>query len=343
MLKVPDGWAWDFWIAQDADQFHLYFLHAPHSLGDPGRRHRAARIGHAISTDLRTWEIVGRAFEAGEQGAFDDTATWTGCVVRGDDGLWRMFYTGSRFLHPEPEYANIETVGVAVSSDLTTWEKLPGPITRADPRWYETYVPGEGWKEEAWRDPWVFRDPSGSGWHMLVTARAKDGPLDDRGVIGHAFSPDLKEWEVLPPLSDPGAGFGHLEVPQVEYIDGQWVLVFSCGPNTLSADNPARGNDPGTWALPIAAPHEHMDVAAARPITTSSHYSGRLVQDRDSGWSLMCFLGAEAGGDFRGVISDPVPVRVNADGYLAVDDAEFDPSPLDNSARHRQSVLDAAE
>ena len=343
MLKVPGGWAWDFWIARDADQFHLYFLNAPHSLDDPRRRHRAARIGHATSTDLRTWEIVGRAFEAGDQGAFDDTATWTGCVVRGDDGLWRMFYTGSRFLHPEPAYANIETVGVAISSDLKTWEKLPGPITRADPRWYETYVLGEGWKEEAWRDPWVFRDPSGVGWHMLVTARAKDGPLDDRGVIGHAYSPDLKEWEVLPPLSDPGAGFGHLEVPQVECVEGQWVLLFSCGPNTLSADNPARRDDPGTWALPIAAPHEHMDVASARPITTSSHYSGRLVQDRDSGWSLMCFLGADAGGDFRGVISDPVPVKVNPDGYLAVDDAGFDHSPLENSVHTGQSALDAAE
>jgi beta-fructofuranosidase len=77
-----------------------------------------------------------------------------------------------------------------------------------------------------------------------------------------------------------------------------------------------------------------MNVAAARPITTSSHYSGRLVQDCDSGWSLICFLGAETGGDFRGVISDPVPVRVGTDGYLAVEDAQFDPMPL-KTATHR--------
>ena len=62
--------------------------------------------------------------------------------------------------------------------------------------------------EEAWRDPWVFADPGGDGWHMLVTARANHGPADDRGVIGHAVSPDLKRWEVRPPISKPGSGFG---------------------------------------------------------------------------------------------------------------------------------------
>ncbi len=231
-----------------------------------------------------------------------------------------MFYTGARFLHPEPEYANIETVGVAVSSDLTTWEKLPGPVTRADPRWYETYVGDRGWKEEAWRDPWVFRDPSGTGWHMLVTARAKDGPLDDRGVIGHAYSLDLQEWEVLPPLSDPGSGFAHLEVPQVVLVDGQWVLVFSCGPNTLSASNPAREVNPGTWSLPISAPNAHMDVRTARPLTQSFNYSGRIVPDNGRCY-LMYFVGAEPGGEFLGAIGDPIPLRLDTDGYLtAVDD-----------------------
>jgi len=326
MLSSPGSWFWDFWITKDdCGRYHIYFLNAPHSLGDPGRRHRAARIDHAVSDDLSTWEIVGRAFEAGDDDAFDATATWTGCVVRGDDGLWRMFYTGSQFLRPEPDYANIETIGVAVSSDLTTWTKLPGPITRADPRWYETYPEG-GWKEEAWRDPWVFRDPSGSGWHMLVTARAKDGPLDDRGVIGHAFSSDLGQWEVLPPLSMPGSGFGHLEVPQIELINGQWVLIFSCGPNTLASSSAFRDANPGTWAMPITAPGSAMDVTCAQPVTTTQHYSGRLIKDRDDKWMLMTFLGTSPDGKFRGVISDPIPVVLGAEGRPFVQDEDFEAS-----------------
>jgi beta-fructofuranosidase len=343
MLTIPDEWAWDFWLAENEGKFHLYFLNAPANLGDPGRRHRAARIGHAISTDLHNWELAGQIFDAGDEGAFDATATWTGCVVQGDDGLWRMFYTGARFLQPEPEYANIESVGVAVSPDLTTWKKLPGPITRADPRWYETYVPGGGWKEEAWRDPWVFRDSSGSGWHMLVTARANNGPLDDRGVIGHAYSPDLDTWEVLPPLSEAGSGFGHLEVPQVVQVDEQWVLIFSCGPKTLSASNPAREENPGTWTLPISAPTERMDVRAARPITDAVHYSGRLVKDPQNGWSLMYFVGTAPGGDFRGAISDPIPVNFDADGYLEIVDGASHSLPKPVSHRLQTNAAGAAD
>jgi len=63
---------------------------------------------------------------------------------------------------------------------------------------------------------------------MLLTARANYGSPDDRGVIGHGTSRDLLEWEVQPPLSQPGQGFGQLEVPQFEVIDSRPVLFFSC-------------------------------------------------------------------------------------------------------------------
>ena len=41
---------------------------------------------------------------------------------------------------------------------------------------------------------------------------------------------------VQPPLSDPGAGFGQLEVFQVANIDGRHVLIFNCLPGEYSAD-----------------------------------------------------------------------------------------------------------
>lgn len=323
MLSLPESWAWDFWIADDGDSFHLFFLNASRSLGDPHRRHRAARIGHATSSDLREWTIEDASvIEPGPSGSFDDTATWTGCVVRGDDGLWRMFYTGSRFLHPEPDYANIETVGVAVSDDLIRWEKRPVPVTRADARWYETYEGGtDGWKEEAWRDPWVFRDPEGNGWHMLVTARAKDGELDDRGVIGHAWSADLDAWEVLPPLSAPGSGFAHLEVPQVAQVEGQWYLLFSCGTDALSEDNAARRGDVGTWSLAISSPTSTFEISAAEPLTTSAWYSGRVVPDRTGQWVLIGFDSAP-GQTFPGVIADPIPVAI-AENRLRTDETAY--------------------
>ncbi|MBO9041506.1 MULTISPECIES: glycosyl hydrolase family 32 [Curtobacterium] len=322
MLRLPDHWVWDFWFADDGDRHHVFFLHAPRSLGDEHRRHRAARIGHAVSDDLVDWAILDGPFGPGPDDAFDGTTTWTGSVVRGQDDRWRMFYTGTRFLEDEPVHTNIETVGVAVSDDLVTWQKLPGPVTRSDPRWYETLgndpdVDGALFPEEAWRDPWVHEDPSGGLWHMLVTARSTEGALDDRGVIGHATSTDLERWEVQPPLTSPGSGFVHLEVPQVVQVDGAWFLVFSCPADALSTANPRADETPGTWSVPIDGPFGPFDVTDAEPLTDVTCYSGRIVRRRDGSPVLMTFANGRAGEPLPGFLHDPVDVHV-IDGRLAL-------------------------
>lgn len=307
MFRLEGYWVWDFWLADDGEQFHLFFLHAPKSLGNPDLRHRNARIGHATSTDLGNWTHQGLALAPGPAGAFDETATWTGSVVRGDDGRWRMFYTGSSFHSPDAN-SNIETVGVAVSDDLVTWHKQPGPICRADPRWYETYGTSS-WPEEAWRDPWVFRDPAGNGWHMLITARANHGDDAGRGVVGHAISSDLERWEVRPPLSEPQAGFGHIEVPQVIEHNGRSMLLFCC--NTPRLSGPLSGNVGGVWIAPAQSVTGPYDIGRSRLIATQALYAGRLVRDREGRWNLLAFHMDRPDGQFEGGVSDPLPLVWN--------------------------------
>jgi len=299
-FSLDAHWVWDFWFADDGSSYHLYYLHAPKSLGDQNLRHRNARIGHAVSTDLISWTDLGPVLGPGEPGDFDETATWTGCVVRGDDGLWRMFYTGSRFLSADSS-ANIETVGVATSSDLHTWTKRTDAVAAADPAWYET-LGTSAWPEQAWRDPWVFADPAGNGWHMLVTARSNSGDEMDRGVIGHATSSDLDSWVVQPPLSAPGAGFRHLEVPQVVTVDGRSVLLFSCDAAALAGDR-ATG---GIWAVPLDAVTGPYPVEKALPLVDERLYAGRAVQNRSGQWVLLAFENRTDDGGFAGSLSDPI-------------------------------------
>ena len=185
-----------------------------------------ATVGHATSTDLREWTELGTVLTPGGGDAADATATWTGSIVRADDGLWRMFYTGSTFLR-EDATTNVEAITAAVSEDLDTWHKDARVEVRADGRWYETLGTSD-WPEEAWRDPWVYRE--GDLWHMLITGRADDGELLDRGVVAHATSADLVAWDVQPPLTAPGAGFAQLEVLQPA---SPWTgRSSSCSPPT---------------------------------------------------------------------------------------------------------------
>ena len=305
-------WVWDFWLADDGELFHMYYLHAPKSLGDQHLRHRNARVGHATSTDLTSWNDLGVVLEPGGPGDFDETATWTGSVLQGPDGLWRMFYTGSRFLSPDSS-ANIETVGVATSADLHHWRKASGPITVADARWYEK-LGDSSWPEEAWRDPWVYADPDGDGWHMLVTARANAGDESDRGVIGHATSADLETWTVGPALSSVGAGFKHLEVPQVIAIGGRTLLLFSCDSAALAGSR--AGEVGGIWAVEAPSPLGPFAVEDAELVVDERLYSGRLIRDRRGLLVLLAFENSTTDGDFVGALTDPIPVQWDADATM---------------------------
>ena len=233
VLRLPEDWVWDSWIADDGERYHLFFLKAPRALGDARLRHTAARIGHATSTDLTQWDVHDDGL-APAVGRWDDLALWTGSVAPGDDGIWRLYYSAlstSRGLGVLDQ-----RIGMAESDDLFTWRRIgSAPLVVPDRRWYST-LDRDPAASGTWRDPFVFKDPAGDGWHMLITARAAGATRLRDGVLGHARSADMRAWELGPPISEPGAGFGELEVSQVRIVDGEPVLVFTCHPDQQSAD-----------------------------------------------------------------------------------------------------------
>lgn len=306
MFAIESDWVWDFWPVDDGQKYHLFFLHAPKSLGDPEARHYNASIGHAVSDDLVHWERHPDVLAKGQPGEADDLATWTGSVVRGDDGLWYLFYT-SATLAPA---GNVQTISYATSADLETFEKQPGPVLRAAGPDYETLDEG-AWHDEAFRDPWVFRDPAGEGWHMLITARTPRGPADERGVVGYATSPDLRDWTLHPPLSEPGQGFGQLEVMETLRLDGQDYLIVNCLAGDMAADRRPHTTG-GTWLMPAASPLGPYDFDAGTLLTDNRFYVTRPIVERDSGRTLlMAFRNVDESGAFVGEITDPFELVVS--------------------------------
>ena len=299
MLHPTDRWVWDSWLADTGSEYHLFFLQAPKSLGDPLERHWHATVGHAVSSDLRNWRELGTVLTSGPAGSWEEMAIWTGSVIA-HEGTWYMFYTGTRRADPGVE----QRVGLATSSDLSSWAWVrEGPVIELDPRWYERV------EYDAWRDPWILRDPDGDGFHALLTARATQGPDDARGVIGHAWSADLRHWEVLPPLSEPGE-FGHLEVPQAVMIGDTPVLVFSVGLDRFSHARRARlpHEEAGTYLAIGETLLGPWDVAGARRLPVPDLYAARVVLDRAGKWQVIGFSDGSAHGAFEGSIIDPIPL-----------------------------------
>jgi beta-fructofuranosidase len=313
MLRLPDDWAWDSWIADDGEMFHLYFLKAPRALLDPGRRHTRATIGHATSKDLTEWTYHGDALGPDQQG-WDDLALWTGSVVRGDDSLFRMFYTA---INTRGHGLKDQRIGMVESDDLHVWRRVTdGPVVEVDSRWYKT-LDENVTASETWRDPFVFRDPDGDGWRMLVTARAKDAAPDDDGVLAEARSVDLRAWEVGPPVCEPGAGFGQLEVAQIRVLDGQPVMVFTCHPQEQNEQRIRTVGSFCTWSVLATSSTGPWDMAEARPfVAEPALFAAPLVQQRDRSWALLGFHNLEPEGIFSLDILDPIPVELR-DGALA--------------------------
>lgn len=303
-IKFDDKWVWDSWPLDADGRHHLFYLQADRALIDPHARHMNPSIGHAVSDDYRHWEILPDVIAPRETPGWDDATTWTGSVVQGPSGTYHLFYTGAS----KSENALVQRIGRADSHDLITWERFGDQaLVEADPRWYEKYTGPEAWHDEAWRDPWVFPDADGGGWHMLITARANHGERMGRGVVGHAWSPDLTTWEVRPPLSAPSK-FGQLEVIQYVEIDGVPHLAFCTGAGELHPALHPEGQRGGMWLVAGTGPLGPWDIDAARRVDHDSLYAARVITDVDGTPALLGFADMEDG-HFVGEILDPVPIR----------------------------------
>jgi beta-fructofuranosidase len=305
-LKLPGQWVWDSWFAFDGENHHAFYLQASRALGDPNRRHRNTSVGHAISKDLKNWTVVADAIAPSESPAPDSWTTWTGSVIREENGQWRMFYTGTS----REDAGQRQTVCAATSDDLMTWTKVEKlPVVAADPRWYKTL--DGGFHNEPFRDPWVFKMAGESGWTMLTTAELKSS-TDPRQAAAMAIakSDDLINWVVQPPKSLPDQGFGETEVFQYELVDGVPIILFCCGPIWLSEERKAAGEVGGVYSIPVREDLEDINFENATLFPDTSLYASRLVQDRDGGWNLIAFVN-EIDGEFIGELCDPIPVTAD--------------------------------
>lgn len=321
-ISVPGKWLWDSWYVHDGQQWHAFFLQADNALGDPDLRHLNVTHGHATSTDLIHWSYLGTCFRPQGNGpAWDDSTTWTGSVVLGDDRLWHLFYTGTRL----SEGSLYQRIGHATSTDLHHWRRvgdglcldLDGPNAGH----YEVRHRVGYWHDRAMRDPWVMRSPSGDGWLMFFTARIADAAEPNAGgAIGLATSPDLMNWTLQPPVFS--GGFGQLEVPEVFEHQGRWYCLFctasfhwSAAYRQSSSQAPVTGShylmadDPrGPWSIAQGA---FLD--GAEPCR---RYAARILKTDDG----LCIMGFADGGkaNFGGYVMDPEPVAVLSDGRLVV-------------------------
>ncbi len=247
MKKYSDPGAvqWDAWFVHRGNTTHMFYLkNGPLGATDPSD---GWSVGHATTENGYDWTVMPSVLPP----LFDDSnpmdyhSKFTGCAVNRDDVCY-LFYTMR-----DKDKTN-QRIGVAISKDwehFVPWENNPvvvnddrTPIPRSCPDGkdqsgtligYRT-LPRYDWNMVDCRDFIVVEDQDSKDgkkrYYGYWAAAADLGAACPVGVIVMAQSYDLLHW------SDQRIVYavdhhGVLEVPDVFYMDGKWVLTCLTGMN----------------------------------------------------------------------------------------------------------------
>jgi len=224
---------WDAWFVNRGSTTHAFYLQNGPLAPATDRRFGRA-VGHASSENGIDWtahkSVLAPLFD--EENPADFHSKFTGCAVNRDDVCY-LFYTMR-----DRERAS-QRIGVAVSTDWEHFEPYAGnPVVVNSSAPIPVSGGGMGtligyenlaaydWNIVDCRDFIVV--PEGEGYVGYWAAAADLGRKCPVGVIAMARSRDLLHWEdqrIVYTVDHHGV----LEVPDVFYMDGKWVLCCLSG------------------------------------------------------------------------------------------------------------------
>ena len=316
-LRLPDKWVWDFWLVQDRKASTTSSTYRRRERS--GRRPFVTTMPPSATRSHKTsahGELLPDALHPGPDGSWDDLATWTGSTLE-HDGRWYMLYTGIN----RREGGLIQRIGLATSEDLVNWVQAPRePGARGRPALVRPAGATRGGAISPGAIPWLFRQPDHGSFHCLVTARSPLGATDAAGVVGHARSLNLVDWEVTSAAHRTRATSRRSRYRSSFSLDG---CVRRCSSHarrsTTRRERIARlgpGRDRNvrlrlprcSARTPRRAPRSPPRTARSARSTRESSSSGR-----PEAWEFMAFRG-NGDRDFLGDLIDPLPVTVEARG-----------------------------
>ncbi len=230
----------DFALVKQDGVYHIFYTQY-----DTSRTaiQNETRFGHAVSRDLWHWTELSSVLDV-RQGLWEHTRVWAPHIVL-VDGVYYMFYTGVN----EDAVAGVheQSIGVATSTDLQSWTRAPAPLLVCGDIPWAFCDPSQPLGGDL-RDPFVMRDPSLPGDHMMFYVTRLDADRDNM-VVGTAASTGLFGWHDPTALMVTHASTTYsplTESPHVMEHAGTYYLFW-----TTNAGYPivfATSNNPhGPW------------------------------------------------------------------------------------------------
>ncbi|MFI5371466.1 MAG: family 43 glycosylhydrolase, partial [Candidatus Eisenbacteria bacterium] len=233
----------DFTLVKRGSHYHVFYTRT--NVQDPfGQSEKS--FGHAVSQDLYHWTQLDTVLTVRPE-SWDNLHVWAPSIVV-MDSVYYMFYTG---VSDRPDTIQFhQRIGVATSTDLTTWNRLDYPVfSCSQVPW--SFCDSTRVTAGNFRDPFVMPDPDTPGGSLLYYSTVARVDTN-RYVVGLASSSgDPTRWVDVKPMEvtdRPVTGQDLAESPHLFPHAGQWYLFF-----TTSATEPIA------WAT---APDPTADLPA---------------------------------------------------------------------------------
>ncbi|WP_369026943.1 glycoside hydrolase family 68 protein [Qipengyuania sp. RANM35] len=247
---------WDLWPIETfdgsivrVDGAELWvIMSAPRSL-HPDDRHHVARL-RLTKIGKDGWSDLGDLLP---EGVNPGAREWAGSTIYDPEtGRLILFYTaagrqGDTRTSYEQRLFQVEGRLIVESGAVRTGDwTTPFENIISDDLNYVVAKQADGKPGfiKAFRDPAHFRDPADGASYLLFTASLKQSASDFNGAIGiaRASEPDLRSWELLPPLISADGLNNELERPVMRFVDGHYYVFWSTQRRVFAPDGPSGPN-----------------------------------------------------------------------------------------------------
>lgn len=316
----------DSWYFVKDGTCHCFYLTCPVEK----ERHTVWEIAHATSGDLINWRKHGIVVKQGHEGEWDCHCLSMGSIIERNGRYW-MAYTGEW-------NAPIVKIGIAVSDDLFHWEKVSyNPILTPSEALFSTQ--GRGIRKFChWRDPKLMEYEGKI--YALICATSKKAPIDACGAVAICQTEDMQNWDVTGEVSVESV-CQELECPQIYYINGVYVLLFSCFKELFSEDiirkygNKLRQTSyymvsNSIWGPYKFVPDFELLPADCTDVNQNVQYANQLIK-WNGRWYILGTVWSEDG-DY---IADGREVRFSKGKLFTVDTNSF--------LQHTESKIESSE
>ncbi len=204
-------------------RYHLFYQYNPYDVVWD-----SMHWGHAVSSDLLTWEYLPAALAPDEK--YDSFGCFSGSATELTGEKQLLMYTGVR----KDEEGREFQVQCIATGDGRDYVKFAGnPVI-------DSNMLPEGFDAANFRDPKIFKTGDG-GYACVVAAKDADG----LGVLLMFLSRDGHEWKYRGILDRNSGEFGRMwECPDFFFLDGKAVILVS--PQEMAKQEPRFHGGNGT-------------------------------------------------------------------------------------------------